>query len=438
MITLPSSEYSVGWICALPLELTAARAMLDIEHGKPADQDPNDSNTYCLGSIGSYNIVIACLPVGAYGLVSTAVVGTKMLQTFKSLEYGLMVGIGGGVPSEEVDVRLGDVVVSKPGKGSGGVIQFDFGKEYGNGLFERVGSLNRPPEALLTALAFLETDYLIRGNRIPDLLDTAYARFPTLVPHFRYQGHATDLLFAADYDHLDTKLSCEKCKCAKLVARPLRTDSCPRVFQGLIASGNQVMKHAPTRDRLGNELGVICFEMEAAALMNILPSLVIRGICDYADSHKSKRWQPYAAMTAAAFASDLIRVLPKKSEQVALRTLEMPHANESECPSFPARAQNRHQHTDCFARLGDSPENIHGIDCLSSLLFDNMRYDRITESHADSLEWFWTHRQYTTWSTSTGSRLLYVEGKPGSGKITEMGSGKGAIRTCFEPFFGTY
>ncbi|KAL4925542.1 nucleoside phosphorylase domain-containing protein [Aspergillus undulatus] len=341
VITLPSSEYSIGWICALPLEMTAARAMLDIEHGKPVDQDPNDSNNYCLGSIDSYHIVIACLPVGVYGLTSAAVVGTQMLQTFKCLKYGLMVGIGGGVPSEEVDIRLGDVAVSKPGRGSGGVIQFDFGKEYGNGLFERVGSLNQPPETLLTALAFLETDYLINGNRLPKLLDKAYARFPNLVPRFEYQGHDADLLFAADYDHLDAGLSCEKCKCANPVTRPLRTNSCPKVFPGLIASGNKVMKHGPTRDRLGKELGVICFEMESAGLMNILPSLVIRGICDYADSHKSKRWQPYAAMTAAAFASDLIRVLPKKSREVAMRTLEMPLASESE--------------------LGDSSRNIDGI-----------------------------------------------------------------------------
>jgi nucleoside phosphorylase len=62
------------------------------------------------------------------------------------------------------------------------------------------------------------------------------------------------------------------------------------IHYGTIASGNQVMKDGLERDRLSSELGgVLCFEMEAAGLMNNLPSLVIRGICDYADSHKNKK-----------------------------------------------------------------------------------------------------------------------------------------------------
>jgi nucleoside phosphorylase len=66
------------------------------------------------------------------------------------------------------------------------------------------------------------------------------------------------------------------------------------------------MKDASIRDRLATEQNVLCFEMEAAGLMNHFPCLVIRGICDYSDSHKNKRWQGYAAMTAAACAKDLL------------------------------------------------------------------------------------------------------------------------------------
>jgi nucleoside phosphorylase len=46
--------------------------------------------------------------------------------------------------------------------------------------------------------------------------------------------------------------------------------------------------------------------MEAAGLMNSFPCLVIRGICDYADSHKDDLWQRYAAATAAAYAKELL------------------------------------------------------------------------------------------------------------------------------------
>jgi nucleoside phosphorylase len=68
------------------------------------------------------------------------------------------------------------------------------------------------------------------------------------------------------------------------------------IHYSTIASGNQVMRDGVTRDKLSSELGgVLCFKMEAAGLVNSFQCLIIRGICDYADSHKNKKWQPYAA-----------------------------------------------------------------------------------------------------------------------------------------------
>ena len=76
-----------------------------------------------------------------------------------------------------------------------------------------------------------------------------------------------------------------------VVARSARDRHDPVIHYGLIASGNQVIKHGGTRDKLGRELKILCFEMEAAGLMDNFPCLMIRGICDYADSHKGKEWQ---------------------------------------------------------------------------------------------------------------------------------------------------
>jgi nucleoside phosphorylase len=101
--------------------------MLD-QHHDHLPPFPNDYNTYKLGRIGSHNVVLACLPAGVTGTVSAARVATQMLSSFTRLRFGLMVGIGGGVPCDENDIRLGDVVVSKPTGSSGGVIQYDFGK----------------------------------------------------------------------------------------------------------------------------------------------------------------------------------------------------------------------------------------------------------------------------------------------------------------------
>lgn len=64
------------------------------------------------------------------------------------------------------------------------------------------------------------------------------------------------------------------------------------------------MKHGSTRDRIASELGILCFEMEAAGLMDSFPCLVIRGISDYAVSHKNHQWREYAAATAAAYAKE--------------------------------------------------------------------------------------------------------------------------------------
>lgn len=67
---LSHKEYTVGWICALPLEMAAAEAMLDdIHHNLPVRS--SDPNLYTLGRLGEHNIVIACLPVASslYGSV---------------------------------------------------------------------------------------------------------------------------------------------------------------------------------------------------------------------------------------------------------------------------------------------------------------------------------------------------------------------------------
>ena len=75
------------------------------------------------------------------------------------------------------------------------------------------------------------------------------------------------------------------------------------------------MKDALARDTLVKEKDVLCFEMEAAGLINHFLCLVIRGICDYSDSHKNKEWQGYAAMSAAVYAKDLLcRIAPSRVE----------------------------------------------------------------------------------------------------------------------------
>jgi nucleoside phosphorylase len=121
-------------------------------------QDAQDRNNYVLGHIYSHNVVIACLPAGVDGTNAAAIVAVNILRTFKGLRFGLMVGIGGGIPNLDkgVDIRLGDVVVSQPDKTHGGVVQYDKGKSLEGGKFERKGALNKPLSLLLAALTSLQ------------------------------------------------------------------------------------------------------------------------------------------------------------------------------------------------------------------------------------------------------------------------------------------
>lgn len=302
---LTHQDYTVGWICALPLELTAAMAMLDEIHPR-LSQDPGDQNTYILGRVREHNVVMACLPDGLTGTHSAATVATRMMCTFRGIRFGLMVGIGGGVPSAEHDIRLGDVVVSRPGTQNGGIVQYDFGKTMAEGRFVQTGSLNSPPSLLLTALSTLQAEHTLKGSRLSDHLKAMDN--PRLRAKFTYQGAEHDQLYEAEYDHVGGA-TCEQCDIRRLVKRPPRETSDVVVHYGTIASGNQVMRHGVTRDRLAREFEVLCFEMEAAGLVNDFRCVAIRGICDYADSHKNKRWQEYAAATAAAYAKEILGVV---------------------------------------------------------------------------------------------------------------------------------
>jgi nucleoside phosphorylase len=295
-------DYTVGWVCALDVELAAALKMLDEEHETPQN-DAYDTNIYSCGRVGKHNVVIACLPDGQMGNNTAAAVAVRMQLTFTSTRFGLMVGIGGGVPSEEADIRLGDVVVSKPDNGFGGVVQYDFGKATPSG-FERTGSLNTPPTILLIALAHLKANNRLGRGKLAEYI----SNFDSL-PDFGREAAGSDTLFKASYDHKGGA-TCDKCSKDHIVDREARRQEV-MVHYGTIASGNRVMKDAAERDTVSDELGgVLCFEMEAAGLMNSFPCLVIRGVCDYADSHKNKKWQAYAAGTAAAYAKELLSVIP--------------------------------------------------------------------------------------------------------------------------------
>ncbi len=319
-----NAEYTIGWICALSIEYVAAQAFLDNTHEKPDHLSLNDKNHYTLGQMGKHNVVIAVLPFGSYGTTSADTAASEMMHSFPNVRIGLMVGIGGGAPSRKDDIRLGDIVVSCPQGDKSSVIQYDFGKNIQGQPFQQTGILNKPPLILRAAVSGLEAKYEIDGHHFEESIDDALQKKPRLWKKYRRPDAASDRLYKSDFLHLATNdLDClEMCgtKASRLVSRPARDENEDQILihYGTIASGNKLIKNAEFRDALSESHGILCFEMEAAGLMDPFPCIVIRGICDYSDTHKNKEWQRYAAMVAAAYARDLLsEIVPSRVESEA-------------------------------------------------------------------------------------------------------------------------
>ncbi|RKL09689.1 hypothetical protein BFJ70_g16644 [Fusarium oxysporum] len=390
--SLSQHDYTFGWICALPIEMAAARAMLDNIH-ESLPTSPDDTNAYTFGNMGMHNIVIACLPSGHYGLNNAATVANNMRRSFPSIRFGLMVGIGGGVPGK-VDVRLGDVVVSKE------VVQYDFGKTVQDGHFQRTGTLNKPPQALMTAVAKLQADHRSESSKIPSILSKMLERHPSMI-EYTHPGILQDQLFDGTYDHVQPMDSCQRCDVSRLVRRPARSSTVPKIHCGIIASANQVMKHGRTRDQLAEELDVLCFEMEAAGLMDSFPCLAIRGICDYSDSHKNKKWQEYAAATAAAYAKELLSVILTNSIN---------------------QTQSAMMSSDADRQLLQERR----IRLLGLLRFEQIHARRIglRPAHDKTCRWLLEDPAYQRWLDPAKlvehHGFLWIKGNPGVGKSTIM------------------
>jgi nucleoside phosphorylase len=308
--SLTHEDYEVGIVCALWKELLAVRALFDLSY-PDLEKDGNDPNCYCLGRMKKFNVVAAGLPHDDYGLNSATNVASHLIRTFPRVKFCLVVGIGGGVPSNSKDIRLGDIVVGT------GVMQFDMGKRFQDSEFRMTGEKQQPPPFLRAALTKIQSDFLVSFNSALNPLLDDINQIASLRPEYQFPGVDRDMLFDSEYLHTNDESTCDNCTGTR---RPRnRPHNGPNVFYGLIASGNQVVRDARHRDRLGKK-NVFCFEMEAAGVMRTTADcLVIRGICDYADSHKNKLWQEYASATAAAYAKFFLSYMPESGGASSIR-----------------------------------------------------------------------------------------------------------------------
>ncbi|KAK1967036.1 phosphorylase superfamily protein [Colletotrichum sublineola] len=342
MASRPSrrDEFEIAVVCALPLEYDAAALAFDEfwdDDGDTYGRAEGDPNSYSTGRIGRYNVVLALLP--NMGKVSAASAAASLRSSFTGLRLALVTGICGGVPSPGTDeeIILGDVIISRT------VVQYDYGRQYPDRFIRKDtldANLGRPNRDIRSLLSTFDTDRgrdgLQRGaaqvmNQIREKAAKRRRRGRYIRP-----SASEDRLFKPDYQHEHRDQS--DCGCFEQVCEAARAASCDElgcdtaelvlrdrlqeapgedpdgdhgsnefeIYVGCVGSGDTVMKSGKDRDRIARENGLIAFEMEGAGVWDEVPCIVVKGVCDYADSHKNKKWQTYAAATAASVMKALL------------------------------------------------------------------------------------------------------------------------------------
>ncbi|KAH8125152.1 ankyrin repeat protein [Trichoderma asperelloides] len=359
---LSHDAYTVGWICVLQSELNAAKALLDEQH-EQLPSAKKDDNSYLLGSMAGHNVAIAFTGSGNYGTNAAAQTAVQMIRTFHNIRFGLMVGVGGGAPNRPDpddplnDLRLGDVVVSVA-KGSHDQVALKASK--------------------------------IRGLK-----------------QYKFPGRDKDQLFISGYTHA-TASDCSACDPTQAEERLSRESDEPMVHYGLIASGNAVIRSAKRRDELRDAWGVLCFEMEAAGLMDDFPCIVIRGICDYSDDHKNKVWQPYSAVAAAAYAKDLLRVIqPQEVESMEAITAIIGKLLEDS-------ATTREVVTRIESKITVKEDN-EILKWLSPVKYGLQQSDFFHRRQPGTGQWLLDSVEFQGWLKAS-QQTLFCQGIPGAGK----------------------
>lgn len=301
------SGFEIAIICALPIEADAIDALFDNhwdDDGPAYDKANGDLNAYSTGSIGRHNVVLAHMP--GIGIGNASIVASHCRWSFPNIKLAIITGVCGAVPYNPAgnqEIILGDVIIST------GVIQYDLGQRRPD-EFQRkdtlLDSLGRPNAEIRGLLQKLQ------GIRCRNELSTKIQKYLQVLrkePELQAvsPGASKDWLFKSSYRHVQDGQLCDgHCSPDQLILRDRlneradETPPAPKVHFGLVASGDTILKSAEHRDVVARRDGVLGFEMEGAGVWENFPCVVIKGACDYADSHKSKVWQRYAAATAAA------------------------------------------------------------------------------------------------------------------------------------------
>ncbi|KAL5089260.1 hypothetical protein Trisim1_005823 [Trichoderma cf. simile WF8] len=417
--TPPSSrhEFNIAILCALPLEASVLQGLLDAQwdagkYGK----DKGDTNAYSLGVLGLHNVVVVHMP--SMGKVAAAVAAANLRASFRGIQLALVVGICGGVPfGPSGEVLLGDVVISE------GLVQYDLGRRLPNTFVRKDTpgeNLPRPGPEVRATLGKLQTNQgrCQLRNKMLEHLQVLRQQSDLTIPcpglmddrlfksnHLHRHRPPSECAICSNYNREDLcrsamEANCEELGCRKLDPRPrfrivdISKESHPDVHFGLIASGDTVMRSGKDRDSIAARDKVIAFEMEGAGVWETFPAvLVIKGVCDYADSHKNKTWQAYAAATAAAAAKAFLE---------HWHLVSLPQVSQDNSTEYRKTRQFETRELEMMKKFNTSPYRD--------------RKERNPDRVVGTCEWFIQHQLFQDWRDSPASRLLWVSADPGCGK----------------------
>ncbi|KAK1671056.1 pfs domain-containing protein [Colletotrichum godetiae] len=369
------------------------------EDGDKFGRARGDPNRYTTGRIGKYNVVMALLP--SMGTVSSASAMASFRSSYTELKLALLVGICGGVPSPgtEKEVLLGDVIISKT------VVQYDFGRQNPHRfatkdtLNDSLGRSNKDIRSLLASLG-TERTFESLERRTAEILtgiQQTAAQAGRKRTRYPYPGAAHDGLFSPNYEHrhgddadcgCDDTWICETAPDASCVE--LECDKSHFVLRESLETKKELEREGNTAEAQSRTYSLrydlVAFEMEAAGAWDEVPCVVVKGVCDYADSHKNKKWQTFAAATAASSMKALLELYIQ---------------------------------TDALgdSRLGFSTQRINEIlTWISKEPYEQHHTQNKSEVLEGTGKWLLEDKVFQSWKNSEASSILWLHGIPGSGK----------------------
>jgi hypothetical protein len=160
-----------------------------------------------------------------------------------------------------------------------------------------------------------------------------------------------------------------------------------------------MLKSGIDRDRLAREHEILALETEGSGVWDEFPCIIVKGVCDYADSHNNKGWRNFTAATAATAASvvqGLIESYPKTDQPITVL------ARNQISIGIEESRENRECLRDL--RSTDPADDKKRIQMIKGGLL------------RDSYSWILTNSAFLQWRNDPKYPLLWIRGNPGKRK----------------------